>query len=153
MRSLLKHWGPVIAWAGLIFFFSTSEFTASNTSLIIGPILHWINPNISQEGESAIHFVVRKLGHWSEYFIFALLLVWALDRTSPRRWNFRNTYYWAGLVILLYACSDEFHQSFVPGRTASWHDSLLDFFGGICALGWLSWRRRRAVRNETVECG
>ena len=152
MRSLLKYWIPVIAWAGLIFFFSTNSFSASNTSRIITPILHWIHPDITEEGVSAVHFVVRKLGHWSEYFFFALLLMRALNPTSSRRWEFRHALY-AALVIFLYACSDEFHQSFIPSRSASLNDSFLDFFGGVCGLVCSYWQCRRAVPNETIEGG
>ncbi len=37
-------------------------------------------------------------------------------------------------VIILYGISDEFHQSFVPGRQPSWHDVLADGVGGLLGL-------------------
>ncbi|NOY72990.1 MAG: VanZ family protein [Gammaproteobacteria bacterium] len=42
----------------------------------------------------------------------------------------------AGLFVLLYAISDEFHQSFIPGRYPSMADVLADCLGGALAL-WL----------------
>lgn len=152
MRSLVRHWIPVIVWAGVIFFFSTKQFSTASTSRIIGPILHWLNPSISTELERTIHFFVRKLGHWSEYFIFALLLMRALDQRFPQAYGFRKVV-WTALVIFLYASSDEIHQLFVPGRSASLNDILLDFFGGVCGLFSSYWQRRRAFRNETLERG
>ncbi len=152
MRSLVRYWIPVIVWAGVIFFFSTQQFSSANTSRIIGPILHWLTPSISTELELTVHFFVRKLGHWSEYFIFALLLMRALDQRSPQPYGFRKVV-WTALVIFLYASSDEIHQLFVPARSASLNDILLDFFGGVCGLLLSYWQRQRAFRNETLECG
>jgi len=152
MRSLLKYWIPVISWAGVIFFFSTGQFSSASTSRIIGPILHWLYPSVSTELELTVHFFVRKLGHWSEYFIFSLLLMRALDQRAPLPHGFRRVV-WTALGILLYACSDEIHQIFVPSRSASLNDVLLDFFGGICGLLFFQWQRHRTVQNETLECG
>ena len=45
---------------------------------------------------------------------------------------------WALGVIFLYAASDEFHQSFVPGRTALCSDVLIDTAGGATAV-FLLW--------------
>ena len=151
MRSFLKYWIPVLAWAGVIFFFSTERFSSASTSRIIGPILHWFYPNISAELERIAHYFVRKVGHWSEYFILAVLSMRALHQKFLQSLSFRKVALTA-LVIFLYACSDEFHQLFVPGRSASLNDSLLDFFGGVCGLLWSHWQCQRAVRNETKEC-
>ena len=152
MRSLLRYWIPVLVWASVIFFFSTKEFSSASTSRIIGPILHWLNPSISAEMEWTVHFFVRKLGHWSEYFILALLLMRAMDRRASLPHGFHSVL-WTALIILLYACSDEIHQIFVPVRTASLNDVLLDFVGGVCGLLFFLWQRHRTVRNETPECG
>ena len=48
----------------------------------------------------------------------------------------------AGLLVTIYALSDELHQRFVPARTGSIYDSLIDITGGLIALSLLAaWRR------------
>jgi VanZ family protein len=151
MRSFFRYWIPVMAWGFLIFCFSTDQFSASNTSRIIGPLLHWLHPGLSLEMEATIHFLIRKLGHWTEYFIFAALLLRALARTDNARWNYRMAML-AVLLVFLLACSDEFHQYFVPSRTPSARDSLLDLLGGTCGVLWIYRKHLRAIRHESHGC-
>jgi VanZ family protein len=91
----------------------------------------------------AVHFAVRKSAHFVEYCFLAMLL-WRLVHFDPgwaacRSWDFLI----ALLLAVLYAASDEFHQSFVPGRTASLRDVLLDTCGAGFGLAAL-WAARRA---------
>jgi VanZ family protein len=112
---------------------STSEFSALNTSQVFRPLILWIFPNISAEGVAAIHLVIRKLGHFSEYAVLGVLSARAFAGSAN---NFmRRHWFQLGLsLILCYALLDEFHQSFVPGRTASIYDSAIDAVGGLTAL-------------------
>jgi VanZ family protein len=50
---------------------------------------------------------------------------------------------------VVYALSDEFHQSFVASRTGSIYDSLIDISGGLAAL--VFYYRRRARRSLKLE--
>ena len=43
---------------------------------------------------------------------------------------------WSVTFVVLYAVSDEFHQAFVPSRTAHINDLLIDVLGGICGTLW-----------------
>lgn len=117
-----------------IFWMSTGTFSAQNTSLIIEPILHFLMPSISPENVAMIQGVIRKLGHVTEYFILGILLFRAFrggsNELRSMRWAFSSL-----LVVVLYAASDEFHQSFVPARTASLFDVGIDTLGGILAQG------------------
>jgi VanZ family protein len=129
-----KYWVPVLLWMSFIFWMSTGTFSAQNTSLIIEPILHFLMPSISQEKMAMIHGVIRKFGHVTEYFILGILLFRAFRGGSKElrnlRWAFSSL-----LVVVLYAASDEFHQSFVIARTASLFDVAIDTLGGILAQG------------------
>jgi len=127
-----KYWAPVFLWMSFIFWMSTGTFSSENTSLIIEPILRFFMPSIAPERVAVIHGAIRKLGHVSEYFILGILLFRAFrggstEMRSPR-WAFSSL-----LVIVLYAASDEFHQSFVPARTASLVDVGIDTLGGFLA--------------------
>src|SRR5438093_13620380 len=116
-RAFLTDWGPACTWAALIFWFSTESFSASETSRFLGPTLNWFFPDLSPDRFATIHISLRKLGHWSEYFIFALLVFRALRyRPDGTRSAFTTA------ISFLYAISDELHQAFVPGRTASFSD-------------------------------
>jgi VanZ family protein len=117
-----------------IFWMSTGTFSSQNTSLIIEPILHFLMPSISPKNVALIQGAIRKLGHVTEYFILGILLFRAFRGGSKELQNLR----WAFssfLVIVLYAASDEFHQSFVSTRTASLVDVGIDTLGGILAQG------------------
>src|SRR5437867_350688 len=140
MRSLRKSWGLVIGWALLIFFFSTDQFASSNTIRIVAPLIHWIFPNASLGLQQSIHAFVRKLGHWSEYFVLSLLLLRAIKGEERNEWK-GCWAIWTLALVLFYALSDELHQVFVPSRTADFRDSMLDFFGGSCAVLWKYLRR------------
>jgi VanZ family protein len=113
--------------------FSTAEFSSINTSRLIGPFLLWLFPDLSESRLAAIHHLIRKAGHFTEYAILALLARRALVTSSTafiqRRWFELGL-----LLVTCYALLDEFHQSFVPSRTASIYDSALDVAGGLTVL-------------------
>jgi VanZ family protein len=128
---LLRRWWPALAWAVVISIFSTSAFTSDNTGRIIIPILHWLMPHAATATLFEIHHVIRKCGHFVEYFILSLLV---LRGIRGGRRNLRIVWGLAAIAIVAcYASLDEFHQSFVPGRTPAVADVLLDTIGGICA--------------------
>lgn len=133
-----------------IFFASTGSFSASNTSLLIRPVVLWFFPDISNERLLAIHFIVRKLAHFTEYAILGLLAARAFIESS--RAGLRRHWFFDALVLItLYALSDEYHQSFVASRTASIYDSLIDISGGLVALILVAaWRKRRR-RSESLD--
>src|SRR6266487_5867071 len=79
-----KYWLPVVLWMGLIFGGSTDVMSSHRTSRFIGPLLRWLNPNISDEAIRAVQTVVRKGGHVAEYSVLAVL-IW-----RGRRKPFRN---------------------------------------------------------------
>jgi VanZ family protein len=141
---LLKYWLPVVLWMTLIFGASTSLGRPENTSRFIVPILLWLNPKMPKETIEKIHYAVRKTAHFVEYSVLGLLL-WLLIHFDPALAAFRSREFWTALLIAaLYAASDEFHQSFVPGRNAAVRDVLLDSCGAGSALAALwAWRRLR----------
>jgi VanZ family protein len=137
----LAEWVPAIAWAALIWFFSTETFTAQSTAGFVLPFLSWLLPHASPQTLEQLHFLIRKAGHFGEYFVFALLVFRGVCGGRPG-WNA----HWAWSTILIvtgYATLDEFHQSFVPSRGASLADVALDTFGGAAAV-LLFWRRQQS---------
>jgi VanZ family protein len=132
IKPWLRAWSPALLWAIVISLASTDSFSSAHTGPVIERILRWFYPSLSQENFEFIHHLIRKSAHFTEYFIFFLLLYRAL-RASRRGWQWS----WAltaWLIAAAYSGLDEFHQSFVASRTASPWDSLLDSTGALFAL-------------------
>lgn len=139
----VRAWWPALVWASIIFTLSTDPFSSDNTSRIIVPLLHWLFPWLSNHSIHVMHHFIRKSAHFTEYFVFCLLLFRGLrgDR-SGWRW----TWGLAALSIAAgYSALDEIHQAFVVSRTASPWDSLLDSTGAFVAsfvlFLWFRFRR------------
>lgn len=118
----LSLWAPVAAWCLLIFILSSI-------------------PNLSSGLD--YDYPLRKAAHMAEYAVLFLLTRRALRGTfAPEsRWSWA-----AGLLTVLYAVSDEYHQSLVPGRCGRWPDVGFDAAGaGLAGLwaGRLGLRRPR----------
>jgi VanZ family protein len=125
----IKRYGPLLAWIVLIFFFSSTAASASQTSRIIEPILRFIFSSASDETIRQYHFFIRKCAHFTEYAILAFWAVQAWQQAHyPALRNYR--YLLAVLLVLLIASIDEFNQSFEPTRTSSVWDVGLDTLGG-----------------------
>jgi VanZ family protein len=145
MAQRFWRYGPLLFWMFLISLASSSEFSALNTSQVFRPLILWIFPNLSEERVAAIHFFMRKLGHFSEYAVLGILAARAFSG-SANAFLKQHWFQVALLLIVCYALLDEFHQSFVPNRTASIFDSAIDVAGGLAALlVFLYWRRRRGA--------
>ena len=139
-----KHWLPVLLWMGLIFALSTRLGTAANTSRFIEPLLRWLVPDIDRATMDVIHGLVRKGAHMTEYAILALLTLRAV-RISWRDRPRNGFYATAGIALAIaaaYAATDEFHQCFVPGRTPSLGDVLIDSGGAAAGLAVAALIRR-----------
>jgi VanZ family protein len=136
----------------LIFFASTGEFSASNTNLLIQPLLRWLFPHITDERIAIVHLLLRKCGHFTEYGILGLLAARAFITSSRTRLS-RSWFVAALLLVCVYALSDEYHQSFVASRTASIYDSLIDMAGGFTALLFLTLWRKRPSRKRSIDAG
>jgi VanZ family protein len=137
-RPLWRRWLPVGIWLAVIFFASTAIFVPERTSAIINPILRTLFPHLDEAGIDRLHLMVRKAGHVTEYSILAILLARATWAIAMIRRG------WFGISLAVLACvaaSDEFHQTFVPGRNGSVSDVLLDIAAGAAALSMIAlWR-------------
>jgi len=138
-----RYWAPVLLWMLLIFAGSTSLGAGSNTSRILGPLLNFFFPGVEPETIAGLRLVIRKLAHFTEYAVLSALLWRALAR-GRAGWQ-ASIAGQAWLLAVLYAMSDEFHQSFVPGRVGTPVDVMIDAAGaaGGLALLWLWGRRGR----------
>ena len=142
-RRRLWRYGPLMAWTCFVLLASSSNFSASNTSRIIRPLLLWLFPGMSEASLASAHFLVRKAAHFTEYAVLALLAARAF-RTSRVEKLKRRWWLAAFALVACVALVDEYHQSFLPARTGTIYDSLLDMAGGATALACAAlWRARR----------
>ncbi len=117
------RWLAVLAWMGVIFFLSAQSK------------LPHVMPTLIESFQDV-------LGHFAAYAVLAALLYWALTGIGARR-----PALFALLIVLLYACSDEFHQSFVPNRHPDIFDIATDLVGASVALVTLTLIRFRRARR------
>jgi VanZ family protein len=137
---LCKYWLPLVLWMAVIFGASTQLGAPSNTSYFFRPLMHWLFPGMPEERLERIHHIVRKTAHFVEYAILGIL-AWRVVHLDPvfGLFSLRRRCWFVFLFCLLYASTDEFHQSFVPTREAAVQDVMLDTcgaaFGLLTALG------------------
>ena len=132
VRRELNYWLPPIAWAAVILIASTDFFSGSNTSGVLQRIaLSIFGHRLAPETAETLNYFIRKTAHVTEYGILGALMFRAL-RGEKRSWSPR----WAiGAIVFatFIAAIDEIHQSFVPSRTGTWHDVVLDAAGAAIA--------------------
>ena len=142
----VSHYLPLIAWLVFISFASSDNLNAGNTSRIIGPLILWLFPSTSPETLAVVNIITRKIAHFTEYAILGFLAARAF-RTSPHPTINRRWFLICVALVVVYALLDEYHQSFVPSRTASIFDSMIDMTGGLAAL-IIVWKRTAANTRE-----
>jgi VanZ family protein len=149
MRAFLSFWVPVLVWMFVIFGASADSHSYEHSSRIVIPLLRWLFPHMAPMEMEQIHHVLRKCCHVIEYAIFGFLVFRALShsRTPLPAWSWPRVG-GALLIVLIYAATDEYHQSFVPTRTPRVLDVCIDTAGGALGLSvaWIFhyYRRRKA---------
>ena len=145
-HQVLKAWIAAILWLIVIAIESTSYLSAHNTSRILYPLLHYLF-NLAPAQFETVHFFLRKGGHVFGYGLLSILLFRAWRETLPAISGARWTMRWSSIAVFgtaLVASLDEWHQSFIPSRTGTVHDVILDTCAGIAAqilvFTWLKMR-------------
>ncbi len=139
-----------ILWMGVIFYMSNQPATISsihsgNTISIIsklpliGNVMNYLTSiNIGE-------FVVRKSAHMFSFCILSILLFMSIYEN-----NVNKSAIISFLYTFLYACSDEFHQLFIHGRSGEFRDVMIDSIGGIIGILFISFivRYRYVKKNK-----
>lgn len=135
----------VIIWmTGIFCATQLPYFTGESTSKTIEKVVDTEHKTIDTPSAEhgmieVLNFLIRKATHLTVFGILAFLLLKSLETT-------RFSYLLAWILTALYAMSDEYHQSFMPGRTATYKDVLIDAFGALVVLSlvYLFRKKRRA---------
>lgn len=129
-------WLLFVSWLILIFYFSNQP--GSISSDLSNHVLKTILNNLAISNFNVLGSILRKLAHFSEYFILSFLtlnLVKQYKVISP--YDFILVMFFC----FFYASSDEFHQLFIENRTASFLDVLLDYSGSLLYLTIIGFKR------------
>lgn len=112
--KLIFNWFLVILWAGVIFYFSSL-------------------PDLKSELPGFWDLIFRKLAHMTEYFVLTYFLIKALLSQGI---NKKAVLLTASLLAFGYAISDEYHQTFILGRSGALRDVLIDV-SGVILMAWM----------------
>lgn len=132
MKKKHINWILVIVWMTLIFLFSNqpAEVSSENNKFVIY-VFKFLGLDLNSVFGTLSDFIVRKVAHFTEYFILYIMLYRAINTKEKAD---VKVFLGSLLIVFLYACSDEFHQAFVPGRGPAFRDVLVDTCGGLTAL-------------------
>jgi len=130
---MVLAWSVVIAWMGLIFYLShqPAEQSGQLSSLIADGILRLIGRGGNPDLLAAFNGAIRVIAHGTAFFVLALLVGIAFHQVYVI--DIPNAVVTL-IFCLLYAATDEWHQSIVPGRSSEWADFFTDAAGIIIAI-------------------
>jgi len=144
----ISAWWPVVAGIALIAMESTKYFGADHTT---GPLRRIFQALFGMVGDArwqTIHLLIRKSGHFLGYGMLGLAWLRAWWMTVPfARFLFDAELALAGTALV--AICDEWHQSFLPNRTSSPLDVLLDCCGAL-AMQWIVYICLRLSRHRPL---
>lgn len=169
MKNLKKYrkifiWIPAILWMAVIFYLSSMSTTESNSqskntiNKIIDTTIETTN-NIGitnnhpsnqkkQNITDQLNKPLRKCAHASVYFFLAILLLHASLMSHYKiHKKYPLTILFALLICFFYAITDEYHQTFVTGRTGQFSDVLIDTIGALVGITLYSIIRHRKKKT------
>lgn len=131
----MMAWIPVLIWMGVIYMFSAQPASAS--SQMSGSLMKWligiidVTPIPEILGEDLLHTLIRKMAHFTIYFVLGVLVFRATQEGIKIEWR---SIWISFLICVIYAGSDEFHQLYVPGRSGQVTDVLIDSSGALLGI-------------------
>lgn len=152
MKSKRKviNWSILILWMCFIFYMSNQPANISDgQSFKAMTILESLGIDVNGIFGELANFIVRKCAHFLEYMILALLIMNVVKMYLA----FKVSTGLSVIFTFLYACTDEFHQLFVPGREGAFRDVIIDTCGGITFILFyilckIIIRKRLEIKNK-----
>lgn len=127
---------PALILMVMIFFFSSKPAVDSNQSSlriadqVFAAVENFTNNHYEYDQKLVIlgfiNHIVRKTAHFCEYALLSIAFAFHLFMIGRRR---KGLFLLPILLSFLYAATDEFHQTFIPGRAGMIRDVLLDTSG------------------------
>ena len=139
-----KHWrwGLGLVIVGLVIYLtSTTVITQRQLAQFVASVIPGVTEAGFYDWWQSWWWLFVKGYHVSEFFVLTLVAGYALRRFGVERWIV-----WAAVLAVLYACTDEWHQTFVPARGGRVTDVLIDCIGISLAVLVMVWRYRKNSR-------
>ena len=138
---MISLWIVVVLWVVLIFIFSVqaaeqSAGLSTKVTEVIVQTLSWVMPidtdvRAIDKIVKQFHNVIRKSAHAGLYFVLGILVINSIMHTGLKGFK---AYFYALLFCIVYALTDEVHQTFVAGRSGQVSDILIDTAGAIVGI-------------------
>ncbi len=148
------NWVPAALAVAMIAGESTATMSADNTSRWLFPVwLHIFGP-ISAARWAEVHHLIRKTGHFIGYGLVDLAFFHGWRTSLEAEGGMRRLWYRAAVLALMFtllvSSADEYHQTFLPGRTGTPVDVGLDLCGAIAAQLLVLLRRTTAAAEVKI---
>lgn len=152
-------WILVLSWMGLIFFFSSQPADESSTVsrgfvyevIKFFDFSHKLPDSKIMKTAEDINGIIRKVAHFSIYAVLGFLLFYLIHEYTAKKYIILSS---SPIIALIYAISDEFHQTFIDGRSGEIRDVLIDTSGAITGIIFALlllkiyvWFKERVCRN------
>ncbi|MER3416539.1 MAG: hypothetical protein C4297_10055 [Gemmataceae bacterium] len=151
LKVFLRFELPALAAFTVSFLLSTDWFAAHVTQSYLAWLFGWVATEHTSERIRNSDFILRKVAHAVEYILLTWFLHRACRRSHPRAWSWPRACT-VLVIMLLWAASDEIHQTFTRYRYASVTDFFIDAGGVIAGLALLYLRYHifSRLRNAAI---
>lgn len=139
---IVLMWTAVLLWSTVIFLMSsqTGEESSQTSGGLTAKLVTVLFPDFDSKDAAAqdkiysgVSFFVRKTAHFTEYFILAFFAFFALERSIKINNSLILSFSGSVLYTVLFAVTDEIHQTSVSGRAGRFTDVLIDSAGALTA--------------------
>ena len=117
----------LILW--MLFIFMMSHTSATDSSNQSGLITYFLNNILKINNVEILEVIIRKCAHLFEYFVLGVLII-----NCIKDYKINKIVFIAIILCMLYACTDELHQLFIPGRSGNVIDITIDTLGSIIGI-------------------
>ena len=143
MKKLLNIflWVMVVITMATIFYFShqPAKKSSKTSHTIAKKIVNTVSKNKTQKEkkkiEKKVNDTLRTLAHFSLYLLLGGFLMGAMIMSFSHKKSLVYLFILTLILVLIYALSDEYHQTFIAGRTAQFVDIAVDFAGCLLSSG------------------
>ncbi|SFD47581.1 VanZ family protein [Clostridium uliginosum] len=146
-KRKIIYWGLLIGWMTVIFIMSNQPAVVSDkqsTTTIM--LLSKMGIHMSSIFGELSNFIIRKISHFLEYMILGILTLNVLGLY----YNKSKIKFIVLLVVFAYACSDEFHQLFIPGREGAIRDVIIDTLGGATSIFIMDLKHKSIRKKNSI---
>ena len=117
----------LILW--MLFVFMMSHTSATGSSNQSGLITDFLSNILKIDNVEVLEIIIRKCAHLFEYIVLGILVINCLKDYKIKKYIFLSI-----IFCIIYACTDELHQLFIPGRSGNIIDVAIDTLGSIIGI-------------------